>query len=128
MLGQTIKAIKQREAEGSRVENTLAGVYHVDGLFLVSGAGQTNSAVRFPVKFIERPNISFAGELDVNSAAVPGNYPTLSVVVGGWVVEGPPTKRLWTGANLLVVTNGPATQKIWVHWEASARAVSNPYS
>jgi len=128
MIDQTIRKVQQRKAEAARASEQGATVYSVNGLFLISGVGEVSSTVNFPVKFIERPNVNFCGELQQSSPIVTGNFPTVSVVVGDWVRQETSTRRLFVGAKLLVVTHGPATQAMWIHWSATGVAISNPYS
>lgn len=126
-IHQAISNIQQKQAEKSRVEDQIATVHSIDGLFMITGSGEASVFVNFPVKFIERPNLSFGFELDPSAVVAAGSYPSVSAVIGGWAKEGPSNKRTFTGATILVVSTGPVTQKIWVHWTASAKATTNPF-
>lgn len=104
----------------------------IEGTFLVDGRGESRKTVLFPCRFIHRPNFTTGGELHLDSAAVAGSYPILSCVVNGngWILDPPqPTdysKVYFVGAELIIVTTGPATQRMWIHWRASGKAIVNP--
>lgn len=115
----------------TQIEDSLATVTSVDGFFLTDGAGEAIQVVNFPVRFIERPNFVFGGEHHLDTSGVDGQLPTVSCVINSWITDPPvlTTARLhFIGANLLVVTTGPAAQRIWIHWRATGRALTNPTS
>lgn len=123
-----------RTNDADRVASGLASPMSVEGTFLVDGAGEAIADIVFPVKFIERPNLSFGGELHLDTNPVAGQYPTISVVVNRWATDPSAAltftvatlKLYFVGAQLLVVTTGPTTQRMWVHWSAKGRAIINP--
>ena len=87
---QTIAQRQNRkQSERARIEDSIARHQIVQGQFLVSGVGELAKEVVFPVKFIEKPLLSFGGELAENSSPTDGGFPTISVVVGGWNLEIP---------------------------------------
>ena len=56
-----------------------------------------------------------------------GQYPTISVVVVGYVVEDtPPLKRIYKGAKLAVVTGGNTFQKMIVNCFFTGKALVGP--
>jgi hypothetical protein len=130
---QTIAQRQNRkQSERARIEDSIARHQIVQGQFLVSGVGELAKEVVFPVKFIEKPLLSFGGELAENSSPTDGGFPTISVVVGGWNLEIPgetnqetPDRKYFVGANLLVVTTG-TDENMWIHWHMSGMAITNP--
>lgn len=130
---QTIAQRQNRKAsERARLEDNIARTQMVSGEFLVAGVGELTKEVLFPVKFVEKPLLSFGGELAENSSPVDGAFPTVSVVVGGWNLEVPgienqetPDRRYFVGATLLVVTSGTA-ENMWIHWHMMGMAITNP--
>lgn len=130
-----LNRVLQLLAAGSRktldtVISNLATTHSVDGKFLINGAGEASQFVKFPVSFIERPNFVTGGELNPGSVATSGSYPTISCVISSWEIQqlgnAGFAKEYFTGAYILVVTTGVSTQKMWVHWRATGRALSNP--
>lgn len=116
----------ERQAEQLR-EDMGASKTKLTGELKVNGAGETQVQVTFPVKFTEKPFLSFGAELLEREPILPGFLPTISVVVLGWITEErPPTSRLYVGAKLAVVTGGAAYQKMSVHWTVEAMALGNP--
>jgi hypothetical protein len=98
----------------------------------LNGVGEIAKEVVFPVKFVEKPLLSFGGELSENSSPTDGSFPTVSVVVGGWNLEIPgvenqetPDRKYFVGANLLVVTTG-VDESMWIHWHMTGVAITNP--
>ena len=130
---QTVPQRQGRQAsERARLEDSLARTQVVSGQFLLSGVGEATKAVKFPVKFIEKPLLSFGGELTENSSPVDGSFPTVSVVIGGWDLEIPgivnqetPDRKYFVGATLLVVTTG-VSESMWIHWHVTGVAITNP--
>jgi len=120
----TLAAANERE----RVNTFLPTDTAVEGTFLVDGSGEAVKIVNFPIKFINRPVFTTGGELHLDTTPVPGQYPTMSCVINRWATEQHAgfSKMYFVGAQLLVVTTGPATQRLWVHWRASGVAIVNP--
>lgn len=98
----------------------------VRGEFLTQGAGEIIVHVNFPCVFTERPLMGSGAALDTNQPIAAGNLPTSSVVVGKYDFSGIDTSTKYTGADLVVVTTGEPTQKIWIHWAFTGKAVVNP--
>jgi hypothetical protein len=119
----------QEHSEAARVSESSAEFQVVQGFLTVDKAGEVSVDVNFPVRFIERPSLSFGGELDGNHFPEAGNYPTVSVVVARWTKDLIDTTRdegFYSGATLMVVTTGKSDQKMIVHWQMSGRAFKNP--
>lgn len=134
LYGKIQRGTAMRVNDTDRINSSLASPMTIEGTFLVDGAGEATADLVFPVKFIERPNLTFGGELHLDTNPVAGQFPTISVVVNRWATD-PPAANTFTvatlklyfiGAQLLVVTTGPSTQRMWVHWKASAKAIINP--
>ena len=130
---QTISQRQNRKAsDRARLEDSVARTQVVSGQFLLNGVGEIAKEVVFPVKFVEKPLLSFGGELSENSSPTDGSFPTVSVVVGGWNLEIPgvenqetPDRKYFVGANLLVVTTG-VDESMWIHWHMTGVAITNP--
>lgn len=134
LYGKLQRKEQNRVNDADRVASGLASPISIEGTFLVDGSGEASADIVFPVKFIERPNISFGGELHLDTNPVAGQFPTISVVVNRWITDPPAAltytvatlKLYFVGAQLLVVTTGPTSQRMWVHWTAKGRAIINP--
>lgn len=120
----------RRADNADRTVSALPTDTTVEGTFLVDGPGEALKSVNFPAVFINRPSFQAGGELHIDTSPVAGSYPTLSCVINRWITDPPvPTdysKVYFVGAELTIVTTGPTTQRVWVHWRASGRALVNP--
>lgn len=118
---------KNFHREAQQLDLVKAQANQVSGQVRVNGAGESQVFVQFPVKFTDKPLISFGAELQENEPVVSGSMPTISIVVLDWQVEErPPTSRLYTGATLGIVTGGAKYNKFIVHWHANGTAYTNP--
>jgi hypothetical protein len=112
---------QERTKEG--IQDMSAGHTRVSGQFMLNAPGE---AV-IPVKFSEKPTMSFGSEMRESDPLQPGFYPQLSCSVAGWFTEdSPPNLQLYTGCNLVVVMLGPPTLRMYVHWHMEGNAFTNP--
>lgn len=108
------------------IEQTSAGVTKLSGQIRVDSPGEVEVPLVFPVFFSEKPLLSFGGELKVGTDAVPGSFPTVSVVIGSWSLsDASPTMLIYKGCKLLVVTTGHPTQRMFIHWHLEGIAYNN---
>lgn len=119
-------AYDRRDALRSRLDAVTVKVVRTAGFITSTGAGEGLVDVTFPNTYIEKPAMSFGGELASGQLLTAGSYPTVSIVVATWltVVKGQATSYI--GARLAVVTTGPATQIVIVHWQAEGKATAAP--
>ena len=95
------------------------------GEFLLVGTGEKLVEVVFPTPFTEKPIMSFGGEVQDANLMVSGQYPTISVLVAGWVTKDiPPFSRLFTGCRLCTVVTGPKVQKIVIYWSFTGPSIN----
>jgi hypothetical protein len=114
-----------RVTQETRSENS-AGQTRLSGQLMLSNPGEKSISVTFPFSFADKPLLSFGAEMRDGDEPVNGNFPTVSVVIGGWTtVDNPPYSRLYTGCKLLVVTTGPSQQRLFIHWHLDGIAYSN---
>lgn len=128
-LGGKLGHAEARRTDIQRVEDFLIKPTRVSGFYEIifdgtSTAQETLVDVTFPVWFVDRPAMSFGGEL-VRDIVEVGNYPTISVVVIAWekVNDLRPGGGYWAGATLAVVATGRLEERMIVHWQAEARAL-----
>lgn len=125
-----------RRNDDDRIFSALPTDSSVEGEFLVDGPGEALKQVNFPVRFIERPNFTTGGELNLDSFAVAGSYPTVSCTINKWFTDPPIvigttsdfSKVYFIGAELSVVSTGPTGQRMWIHWRASGKGIVSPDS
>lgn len=104
-----------------------AGYTNLAGEIRVNGAGESSLPITFPVKFTEKPLLTFGAEVIEGDAIRSGFMPWANVIVLSWITEEiPPVTRLYTGANLGVVSGGVPHQKMAIHWNLSGKAVADP--
>lgn len=108
------------------IEQTSAGITKLSGQVMLDGPGEGRFPITFPISFSEKPLLSFGGELKIGTEPVPGNFPTVSVVVGKWITtQVPPFQLNYTGCDLLIVTTGHVAQRMFIHWHLEGMAYNN---
>ena len=94
-----------------------AGQTRLSGQFMLSNPGEKEATVYFPFKFAGKPLLSFGAEIPTGDKPTPGNFPTVSIIIGGWLTQdNPPYTQLFYGAKFLMVTTGPPQQRLYIHW------------
>lgn len=117
-----------REGQRARINNFNVKVVRTSGTVMTTGAGEGLFDVTFASPYIEKPAMSMGGELAPTTVLVAGSYPTVSVIVGTWVLQttvGSPSV-FYLGARLVIVTTGPVDQQVIVHWQAEGKAFTLP--
>lgn len=121
------RRMNMARADTKGFNDMAAGPTRCSGQFLLDSAGEAEVQVNFPVKFSQKPLLSFSGELrsaDMNTIT---RMPSLGVMVLSWIMEdNPPFSVLYTGAVLGVVSEGPPGQRMFVTWHMDGVAFSNP--
>ena len=120
----------KRRWEVERINNQGSKLQVLSGHTLVSGSGEIEVSLDFPITFIDKPGFTFGGELDEGSPTVTGSLPTVSAVVSGWetVDKANSVGYYYVGANVIIVVTGSSDQKILVHWRFEGNAMTNPIS
>lgn len=104
-----------------------AGPTRCSGQFLLDGTGEAEVQVSFPVKFSQKPLLSFAAEIRDGDMLITTQMPTVSMVVLRWIIEDrPPYSNMYTGAVLGIVTEGPVGSRVFAIWHMDGIAFSNP--
>jgi len=119
---------KQFQSEEMRVNEFLTKPTSVTGRELTMNAGEVIIPITFGVWFIERPNVTFGGELDDGDFVEAGAFPTVSGVIVRWTRQKPERNNggYFVGAEVCCVTTGRDEQRIWLHWRAEGKAMANP--
>lgn len=123
-----------RRSDIARIDAFLIKSTRTSGTVGTSGVGEATVEVKFPVWYVERPSVSFGGELAENEYLQEGQLPTVSVVVISWVkaLDNRPAGGYFVGAKLAVVTTGRVNtdsgqgQHMIVHWQAEGKAIRAP--
>ena len=124
---QTVRALEQRRGELGRVGDMSVKLHRCTGFVTVQDAGEVALDVYFPVHYVERPGMSFGGELAEGHSPEETNFPTVSVVVLRWIKQKRGEMSEWfVGANLGIVTTGREAHQMIVHWHAEGKAMVNP--
>jgi len=119
--------LQQQALAEQQAGQTTASLQICSGQVRVNGAGEASFPVTFPIKFSEKPSLSFGGEILTGDTIEQGLMPTANVIVLGWSTQDtPPYGRLYTGAQLGVVTSGVTFQKMIVHWNMIGKALTSP--
>lgn len=128
-LGGQLGHAEARRHDIQRIDDFLIKPTRVSGFYeiIFDGTSTAQEAlldVVFPVWFVDRPAMSFGGEL-VRDLVEDGNYPTISCVVVAWekVNDLRPGGGYYSGATLAVVATGRMEERMIVHWQAEAKAL-----
>lgn len=119
-------ALERRRGDVSRVESMSVQRFAIEGFQLVAGSGEAAFEVNFPVWFDERPCIVHGYELADSSTPEATNFPLVSAGVIKWHITERGGFEYYTGATMGVVALGKANQEVWVHWQATGKALRNP--
>lgn len=116
------------QSEQARVEQFLTKPTSATGRELTINAGEVIIPVTFGVWFIERPTMTFGGEMDAGDFVEAQKFPTVSGVVVEWTRSKPDRSNggYYVGARVCCVTTGRTEQRIWLHWRAEGKALANP--
>lgn len=121
------QAVRFRENDRSRVEQSKMRVVVVEAELDVHGSGEVSVDVKFPVVFAEKPHLAFGHELAANQSPEAGNYPVCSATVLRWATTDLPEQRtFWTGATVGVVCLGRPAMRSIVHVAFRALAFRDP--
>jgi hypothetical protein len=119
---------KAKDSDTDRIDKFLIKPTSVTGRELTLNAGEVLIDITFGLWFVERPCMTFGGELDANDFVEALKFPTVSGVVVEWVMK--QSERLgggyYVGARIAAVTTGRVEQRVWVHWRAEGKAMVNP--
>lgn len=119
-------SFERRRGELERATSMQGQNFKVNYFLDVKGTGGMTAEVNFPVKFQERPSVSFGGELGAGSPVTAGSFPTISVVVGQWKISPLYSHQYYEGATLVIVVGGTVTQTMTVHFQAEGKALVSP--
>lgn len=121
------RRMNMMKADAAGLKDMSAGPTRCSGQFMVDSSGELEAQVLFPVKFSQKPLLSYAGELKEGDMLLATQMPTLRMVVFDWILEDkPPFQSLYTGAVLGVVLDGPPGQRMLATWHMDGVAFSNP--
>jgi hypothetical protein len=125
---ETFRSQMQQQEVNKRGQQDMGpAATRLSGEIRVNGAGETKAEITFPIRFSEKPKLSFGAELLEEDPIVAGFMPYANVVVLGWITqERPPTSRLYVGARLGIITGGVHHQKMVVHWHLEGSAITYP--
>lgn len=126
MFGTLSQAIA-RPALSQQGTRSLGGdVFDVVGFVDGISSGQSYATIAFPVRFFERPNFCFGFELAENQALESAHYPTVSGVIGSWVLgrRGETGAVFYDGATVLIVASGHAELSGSFHYRFQGAALT----
>lgn len=133
-INSLVKPVAAQRREDVERYNDQYGTEHVyKGKTAIIGAGEAIIPIVFPFWFVHSPQLFTGGELMEDSPTEPTLFPTVSAVVASWDKDEPDfdargvqLRTYYRGCDLAVVTTGPATQNMWVHYTFSGLAMTNP--
>lgn len=126
-----VGASEKRRRNVEQVNDIVAREHVISGQVPISGSGDAEVEVRFPVYYTQKPLMYFGGEMAENQATALSVFPTISVVVGEWnieVLDQTETRlagrHFYVGARLFIVTTGDVD--MIAHWHMTGIAITNP--
>lgn len=125
-----VRSVQQpTEARRGQVERgkaVQAQIFQVFGRVEFTGAGETTFDAKFPVWFLEAPQVSFGGELGGNQILVAGFFPKISIMVRSWQTTRRSGHAYYTGAQFILVADGPTDMIGIAHWQCEGTGLTNP--
>ena len=129
-MGQLETFRRQMNSERVRhddIMTTRAQETVVNGRFVINNTGEARKSIVFPVAFSKLPVITFG--VEIAPGFISTRAPVITAEVYDWqFTERLPISRLYTGAKVLVVSEGATVSKFTITWSASGIAYSNPRS
>jgi hypothetical protein len=120
-------ALEVRRGEVDRQASAEAQYFKVSGEIEMNGSGEAVIAVSFPVYFVDKPSFSFGAELGAGEPLTAGQLPTGHLVVAQWGERQRDNGSIvYAGATFAVVTTGPATQTLILHWHMEGVGLRGP--
>lgn len=127
-------ASERRRGDLVRNANVQATTHVINGTNAIDGAGEALIDLVFPVTYVLPPIFLYGGELAPGHELVTGRYPVVTAVVSYWDVSQPDletfgssARKHFRGAQLAVTSSGPESQRLFLHWQFSGIAISNPF-
>lgn len=125
-----VRSLQQpAEARRGQVERGVAvqaQIFQVFGRVDLQGSGETTFETKFPVWFTEAPQMSFGAELAANQILTAGKYPRVNLLVRRWVQTRRGGTFYYTGAEFVVVVDGPNDMSSIAHWQCEGVGLTNP--
>lgn len=120
-------ALGQRDSARDRQLEIQASEYWVDGEIGLTGPGEADVDVVFPVYFVKPPVLGGTGYLEEGVSLVTGEYPSITVMPASFTYdEMPGGTRIYTGARLSIVYSGTDGAPAVCQWWARGIALVNP--
>jgi len=126
-------ATEKRRGDLVRSANIQATTHVASGTNEIIGSGEILLNLSFPVIFIQHPLFLYGSELGPGSELTAGNYPVLSAMVTYWDIDDPDLalygtslRRHFKGVQIAVTSSGPENQRLYLHWQFTGLALSNP--
>jgi hypothetical protein len=124
---RSISKARQNAIDRSdRINDVVGRVFAVTGEVGVRGPGEVVQQVSFPVRFIERPVVTFGAGVEGGQCPVANSFPRCDAVVVNWLTEGEENRLLFRGARIAVHTSGPDEQVLFIGYRMEGKALVNP--
>jgi len=109
-------AIEGMRSEHERIDDATMKRVDVEVRVKLSGSGEANVEVTFPVVFSERPFFTSGHELEENHAPEATNFPAFSATVLRWITKERPDERVYyVGCDVGVVALGKESMESYAH-------------
>lgn len=118
---------ERRRNQLERIAELGVALTEATGTMTVAGVGEMSREVGFTVFFLERPALSIGWEIADEAVPTPGNWPVVSAGIFRWLRKDMGAgRKYYSGAQIGVVVQASADQKITVHWSVRGKAFRNP--
>ncbi len=113
----------QNNARQARQQAQTVTIY---GHTSISGIGEANYDINFPVLFVEKPTFCPGLEFAEGSSALDLNYPTWGATVNRWIYKQIGNVRYWVGASIVVSIAAQEGASFVVHHSFTGTALHSP--
>lgn len=127
-----VGAAERRRRQLDQVNDAIATHTIISGEITVVGGGDVAADINFPVWFVEKPIMTFGGEVAGTVDLTLGSFPLVSALVGKWDIQSLDAvqggkfsgRMFYAGAQMLLSIDGASD--IIVHYQFSGMALTNP--
>lgn len=127
-IGNPQLAIEQRRGQVERGRQSQGGLFRLSYTFNVTGAGEAEREINFPVWFVNPPALSHGGEVEATTVLESGNFPWSSVMACGYSTQLRAGVTYYVGCRVLLVMGGTPEQKGTLHFHVEGQALQGPVS
>lgn len=127
-VGDIVRGLQQQKADLEQFQDIGGGVYTCKFFCPIKPAGEAVTQIKFPVRYVEKPLMTFGFEMAPNQILTPGKYPTACASVHSWKYGRRQDygAKYYDGCTLVLVTTGDNALSGIFHINFNGKAMRNP--